>query len=128
MGTWNIGTFDDDTAADFLYDLMNDFFVEIEEVINDNSLIEPDEYDGITIICKLELIVLIGRQKWGGTSFPDVEVAKKWKSQYLTVWDNYMEEFVSSNGETIDVEFRKGRRVVIEKIFDELISLSAKPL
>ena len=124
MGTWDIGTFDDDTAADFLYDLLESFYQEIESVIDEPSVIEPDEYDGIAIICRLELIVLIGKQKWGGTFFPDEDIIKNWKRKYLMVWDKYMDKFESYDGEKINSSFSINRRAVIEKKFDELILLS----
>ena len=114
MGTWGKGNFDNDTAADFLSIHTSELISEIEGIIDQPEEIEPDEYEGVALLCKIEILTILTKQGWVGCVHPNAATIRLWKEKYLFVYDNY-------RGLEDDVEFNKERRKLIQHTFDEYI-------
>jgi len=112
MGTWGSGNFEDDTAADFLTIYTSDLIDEISKVIDDKNKIEPDEYEGVSLPCKIEILTMITEKKWVSCVCPSIEEVESWKQKYLKVYDEYN----CSDVEYMD--FILERRKIIEKTFE----------
>ncbi|MFI6230906.1 DUF4259 domain-containing protein [Micromonospora echinospora] len=120
MGTWGSGNFDDDTAADHLAALTDRLIAEVTEAMSDDpTAIEPDEYWGVAVPCNLELLHLLGQQRYVGVRLPDPETIADWKSRYLAVWDGTID------GLEPGPEYREERRAVLVRTFDQLAELAA---
>ncbi len=122
MGVWGTGNFENDTAADYLSLITSQIAEEIEEAISHPNEIEPDEFEGVVVPCKLEILYLFAKQHWVGLMLPDSALVIKWKKEYLFVWDQYMEKSDSKE------EYINARRKVIAKTFDQLIKYLKKPV
>jgi tetratricopeptide (TPR) repeat protein len=114
MGVWGEGNFDDDTAADYLSVLTRRLVEELAAAM-DNKNVEPDEYWGVAVPCIAELLNLIARQKWVGTMIPKPAVVDKWKRDYMSVWDGYIDQLDPNP------ELNERRRAVLVRTFDELL-------
>lgn len=115
MGTWGSGNFDDDTAADHLSSITAKLRDDIAKAIADApGDIEPDEYGGVMVPCNVELLALIAKQRWVGTTLPAADTVAQWKKTYLAVWDGYIDDLEPSP------EWKKKRRAVLAKTFDAL--------
>ena len=99
MSSWDVGNFDEDTAADFLSSFTDRLIQEIKEAVNnsDTSVLEPDEYDGVVLLCKIDILNLIAKQEWLGCSYPDISTIKKWKKIYLDVFDKYFSDTLTED-------------------------------
>jgi len=82
--------------------------------------LEPDEYWGCAVPCNLELLTVIGRNKYAGFHLPKPHVIESWKQTYMEIW----EENIDESGPKAD--YKTKRRQVLNKTFDELISLSSE--
>ena len=112
MGTWGSGNFEDDTAADFIYMFTSDIIDEISKIIDDKNAIEPDEYEGVALPCKIEILTMITEKEWGCLcAYPSIEEVEEWKKKYLKVYDEYN----ISNVEYMD--FILKRRRIINNTF-----------
>ena len=111
MGTWGSGNFEDDTAADFIHMFTSDIIDEISKIIDDKNAIEPDEYEGVALPCKIEILTMITEKEWGCYA-PSIEEVEEWKKKYLKVYDEYN----ISNVEYMDFILKKRR--IINNTFD----------
>jgi hypothetical protein len=92
MGTWGHGNFDDDTAADHLSDLTGRLMKEIATAVEDPGEIQPDDYWGCAVPCRIEILNVVAKQRWVGMKLPKPDVAEKWKTDFLSVWDEYIDK------------------------------------
>lgn len=113
MGTWGTGNFEDDTSADFLSEYTYDLIKEIEEIIKQKEEIEPDEYEGIILPCKIEILTMITEKNFVGCSCPTIEKVDFWLTKYLSVYDEYYTLY------TDNINFIKQRREVIKNTFSK---------
>ncbi|MGX6600791.1 DUF4259 domain-containing protein [Micromonosporaceae bacterium Da 78-11] len=115
MGTWGIGNFDSDTAADHLSVLTARLVREVEDAVaGDPVELEPDEYWGVAVPCNLEILHLLASQRWAGVMLPDIAMVQAWKATYLAVWDANIEELEPTS------EYKAHRRTALERTFDQL--------
>jgi hypothetical protein len=120
MGTWGSGNFDDDTAADHLADLTSRLVEEVTEAMAGDSVgIEPDEYWGVVVPCNLELLHLVASRGYVGANLPAPETVAAWKEKFLGVWDGAID------GLEPTPEFRRERREVLVRTFDQVAELAA---
>ena len=122
MGTWGKGNFDDDLAADFLYDFLYEIYQEIDVIFNESQPLDFEEYEIAIIPCKLDIVSVIYSQKWGGIFFPERKKIEFWQEKYLNDWELHSKNFLSSSGQKISSEFNESRRLEIIKTFDRLLS------
>ena len=115
MGTWGSGNFENDTAADFLSELTSGWIEEIREAMSSPELMEPDEYEGVTVPCLVEFLVMMAEKSLAGSMLPSPEETEEWNKVYLDVWDNYIDELEP------DGDYKIERREVLSDIFDKLI-------
>ncbi|MEV4756112.1 DUF4259 domain-containing protein [Micromonospora sp. NPDC049559] len=120
MGSWGIGNFDNDTAADHLSIVTARLLDEVTEAMaSDPDEIEPDEYWGVAVPCNLELLCLLAEQRWVGVTLPDAATVAEWRRRYLAVWDEAVEELIPSP------EARQRRRAVLVETFERLAAAVA---
>ncbi|MGW1406501.1 DUF4259 domain-containing protein [Streptomyces sp. NPDC002403] len=119
MGTWGSGNFDSDTAADHLSGVTGRLVSEIEEAMAGDPVgLEPDEYDGVTVPCNIELLCLIAEQNHVGASVPEPAVAEGWKKTFMDVWERTIDGLEPERG------YKKDRRVELIRTFDRLVVLA----
>ena len=118
MGTWGSGNFENDTAADFLSELTDEWIEAINEAMGSPEGLEPDEYTGVTVPCLVEILVTIAQKGFTGSQLPEPEVAQEWKKTYLEVWDGYIDELEPEE------DYKIKRRECLSETFDSLIRLA----
>jgi Domain of unknown function (DUF4259) len=129
MGTWGPGNFENDRAADHLYEVCGPLLKQVEEAMKDPSAIEPDEYAADLVTANLEIIGCLsehlGRYERGELQdflypcvLPPPETVADWKQKYLHVWDACID------GLDPDPEYKAKRREVIVETFDRVERLA----
>jgi len=128
MGTWGVGNFENDTAAEYLIELCKPLMEQIREAVDDPSLMEPDEYDSDVLIANVEILAVLGenigrtKKEWVGDMvfpfpFPSADEIHKWKDEYLKIWDGYIPKLAGP-------DYISRRRPVIVQTFDRLIAVA----
>ncbi|MEU2022062.1 DUF4259 domain-containing protein [Streptomyces sp. NPDC016469] len=121
MGTWGAGNFDSDTAADQLSGLVDRLVAEVGEAMGgDPAGIEPDEYDGVAVLCNPELLLLLRERGWAGVSLPAPEVIRGRRETYMAVWERTVDGLEPADG------FKDERRAVLAGTFDRLAEAAAE--
>jgi hypothetical protein len=127
MGTWAEGVYENDTAADYIYGVIDKMLEQIQQAIDDPVKLEPDEEDSQVLLCNIDLVAMLAahvyRQVWftwgiRGPLLPSAEKALEWKAKYLAVWDRTID------GLDPDPEYKTGHRAQIVAAFDRLAELS----
>ncbi|MEU9317505.1 DUF4259 domain-containing protein [Streptomyces sp. NPDC048295] len=119
MGTWGSGNFDSDTAADHLSDVTGRLVSEIEEAMAGDPVgLEPDEYDGVTVPCNVELLCLMAEQHHVGARVPEPAVAEGWKKTFMDVWERTIDGLEPAQG------YKEDRRAELIRTFDRLVALA----
>ncbi|MFB7917726.1 DUF4259 domain-containing protein [Streptomyces sp. NPDC056061] len=119
MGTWGEGNFDSDTAADHLSGITGRLVSEIETAMAGDPVgLEPDEYDGVTVPCNIELLCLIAEQGHVGAAVPEVAAVEGWKRTFMDVWERTIDDL-----EPVP-EYKEGRRAELIRTFDRLADLA----
>jgi hypothetical protein len=76
--------------------------------------IEPDEYWGNAVPCNVELLFVLARAGYGGSSLPRPEVVEGWKKDFMAVWE------ATIDGLEPSPDYKEERRTVLHRTFDEL--------
>lgn len=129
MGTWGPGNFENDCAADHLFEVCGPLLDQIKAAMEDPEAIEPGEYDSDIVVANLEIIACLtehlGRYERGPIQdilypcvLPAAETIAGWKKTYLAVWDE------SIDGLAPDPDYKKQRREVIIDTFDRVERLA----
>ncbi|MFB6817801.1 DUF4259 domain-containing protein [Streptomyces sp. NPDC056347] len=119
MGTWGSGNFDSDTAADHLSDITGRLIARIAEAMAGDPVgLEPDEYDGVTVPCDIELLCLIAEQGHVGAGVPEPEVVAGWRRTFMDVWERTIDGLEPAPGH------KEGRRAELTRTFDRLAALA----
>lgn len=102
-------------AADHLSALVTRLVGEIEEAMaGDPVELEPDEYWGVAVPCNLQILHVLANQDWVGVTLPEAATVEAWKATYLAIWEE------SIDGLEPEPEYRRERRAVLERTFDQL--------
>ncbi|GAA2064307.1 DUF4259 domain-containing protein [Streptomyces sp. XM4011] len=123
MGTWGSGNFESDPAREYLSSFLDGLVAEIAEAMDgDPVAIEADEYEGVVVPCRLELLHVLIRA--GHTSDTPLrpELVRHWKQRYLAVWERTIDELEPAPG------FKEERRAVLNRTFDQLAEAAAERL
>jgi Domain of unknown function (DUF4259) len=120
MGTWGPGNFDSDYAADHLGIVTDSLIKEIKAAIENPEELEPDEYWGVAVPCHIELLVLIAKQGWAGSTLPEPETIQEWRETFMATWDRCIDDLEPTP------EHRAKRREVLERTFEALSEVSRK--
>ncbi|MDK0519771.1 DUF4259 domain-containing protein [Streptomyces sp. ML-6] len=121
MGTWGAGNFDSDTAADHLADLTGRLVSRIGEAMSgDPVALEPDDYDGVTVPCDIELLCLIAEQGYVGPVVPEAAVVAGWRKTFMDVWERTIDELEP------EPEYKEDRRAELIRTFDRLAALAER--
>ncbi|MFE6667701.1 DUF4259 domain-containing protein [Streptomyces sp. NPDC057697] len=121
MGTWGSGNFDSDTAADHLSGITGRLLSEIEEAMAGDPVgLEPDEYEGVTVPCNIELLALIGEQGHVGVTLPEPAVVEGWKRTFMDVWERTIDGLEPEQG------YKEDRRAELIRTFDRLATLAER--
>ena len=137
MGTWRAGNFDSDTASYYLNDFadahLQPLVREIEAAMEGEAkYIEPDEVEGVAVMCRVEILCFFAEQIGCGWLLPEPEVVGRWSKRYLAVWDGYMNQPWLFEGKSITPAqaakpgFADRRRAVIVERWDRLERLSRR--
>ncbi|MET8201037.1 DUF4259 domain-containing protein [Micromonospora taraxaci] len=119
MGSWGSGNFDNDTAADHLGMVTDRLVAEVAEAMSGDPVrIEPDEYWGVAVPCNLELLHLIAQQDYVGANLPDSDTITGWKTTFLAVWDEAIDDLEPTPGH------KEQRRAHLVRTFDQLAELA----
>ncbi|MDB1086702.1 DUF4259 domain-containing protein [Streptomyces sp. ACA25] len=120
MGTWGSGNFESDTARDYLSSFVDRLVAEVAEAMDgDPVAIEPDEYEGVAVPCRLELLHVLTRA--GHTSDTPLrpELVEQWKKHFMAVWERTIDGLEPAQG------FKEQRRAVLIRTFDQLAEATA---
>jgi hypothetical protein len=129
MGTWAEGVFENDAAADYVYDLLDKMIEQILKTVVDPVKLEPDEDDSALLLCNVDLLGVVAdhvyRQVWPtwnirGPLLPPAEEILAWKAAYLEVWDRTID------GLDPHPAYKTGHRAQIVAAFDRLTELSRR--
>lgn len=121
MGTWGPGNFDSDTAADHLSILASKLVTDIATAMSGDLVgLEPDEWDGTTVPCNVELLTLIAKQRWVGVTLPAPDAVAAWSTTFVGVWDASIDDLGPSP------TWKHARREVLVRTFAELELLCAR--
>jgi hypothetical protein len=127
MGTWAEGIYENDTAADYVYGVIDKMLEQIQQAIDDPVKLEPDEDDRQILLCNIDLVAVLAAhvysQVWftwsiRGPLLPDAGKVLEWKAKYLAVWHQMIDELDP------DPEYKAGHRRQIVATFDRLAELS----
>jgi hypothetical protein len=129
MGTWGPGNFENDYAADQLYEVCGPLLKQIEEAFDNSTMLEPDE-DGPLVMANLEIIACLSehlgcyaRGELQDFLYPCVMPPPKtiadWKRRFLEVWDACID------GLAPDPDYKRQRREVILETFQRVERLAA---
>ncbi len=115
MSTWGAGNFDSDEARDYLGGFLEQLVEQIEETVAEDEAMIPDESDSVQMMCNVELLWLLAKSI--GAVIPEANTVEEWKTRYLGIWDETIDELEPDEG------FKEERRAVIVESFDRLIKL-----
>jgi hypothetical protein len=129
MGTWAEGIYENDVAADHVYDLLDRLVEQIKEAVADPVRLLPDEDDSPILLANVDLLRLISTHvhkqvwfTWGirGPMLPDADTILAWRSKYLAAWDEAID------GLDPQGDYKRKHRQVIVKTFDRLAEASRR--
>ena len=128
MGSWGIYNFDNDTACDQLYEMVNPLIEQIRKTASNPTQMEPDEATSSRMMCNLEILLRLaegvrdGEQNViadlnYGNILPSKQEIAKWRDDYLRVFLEYCPKWDPS-------VLKSGRLEVIQGTFGRLIQLA----
>jgi len=129
MGTWAEGIYQNATAIDHVYDLLERLIEEVEQTVADPIRLEPDQDGSRRMLANLDLLRLISehvyRQVWDtwsirGPMLPDAKTIMDWKAKYLAAWD------AEIDGLDPRGEYKRKHRPIIVATFDQLAQASQR--
>src|SRR5215813_171087 len=108
MGTWGIGNFESDTAAEYLIGLSKQLVEQIRTTVAQPELMEPDEPESDVMMANVEILAVLGSNIGRTQSdpigdmifpfpFPPASEVEQWKSKYLAVWDGYIDKLAGGD-------------------------------
>lgn len=112
MGTWGAGNFDNDSALDYVGDLVYEMQQKVDDILADEDRRARDE-EGEGVLMPTIVVMSLLYEHCTAPA-PDLEKVRSWKKRYLAVYDEDMEDYDLTPG------FKEERRQVIEETFAKL--------
>jgi hypothetical protein len=116
MGTWEAGNFDNDEALDYVAEIQAPLLHQLEHIIADPHLAEPDEPTSARVMAAAEILAILCEQCNAVPPKPDI--VTQCQEAYLPVWDGYIDRLEP------DPEYKLERRKVIQATFERLLNLA----
>jgi hypothetical protein len=119
MGTWGPGNFDSDDAVDYVSEVIGGFVDSVERWFAQGRASLDDEGEG-RLMPTVEMISVLCDWCRGGPPAirviapPRPGVVRRWKQQYLEIYDEQIGDLLASEG------FAPERRAHIVRTFDRL--------
>jgi hypothetical protein len=115
MGTWNAGNFDNDSALDYVGDLIDQLTNTINSCFEDDNA-DLDEGGEGELMPSVFIIDLLSQHC--GAAPPKPDVIESWCDRYVKIYDEQID------GLEPDPEFKVNRRKVVADTFSSLIATS----
>lgn len=109
MGAWGTGNFENDDAADYLGDLMDELTERIKECLADPERHSLGE-EGEALIPSTAQILSVLAANFN-TAPPQPDVVVRWRETYLAIFDKEISDLGARDG------YPEARRAVIEQTF-----------
>jgi len=121
MGTWGIGNFDNDEAADYVNDLVDRLTAMVTVILTDKTRAALDEEGEAVVMPIVGILTLLCEQC--GADPPDEGAIVRWRDNYLQIFDNQIDDLAPRGN------FKAERRTIIAQTFERLLGCSqvAKP-
>lgn len=114
MGTWDTGIFDNDDALDFVGEIVDDLQGRVASWFEQE---EPDIVEGEGLVPPIIYIMHLLSSNCGAAP-PKSDLISKWKTRYLKVFDEQIEDLEAEEG------FIGSRRETISRTFKQLETIS----
>ena len=119
MGTWGPGNFDSDEAVDYVSGLVDGFVDTVEQLFAQGRADLDDQGEGKLMPTVEVISVLCDWCRSGAPAIREVtpphpELIRRWKQQYLEIYDDQIDGLLPSEG------FAEERRAHIVGTFDRL--------
>lgn len=111
MGTWSAGVYGNDSALDWVGDLVDG----IEKTVR-SKIGNFDENDGDWLLAAVDTMYAVCKNA-GGTA-PNLSEVLQWHKSYFLSWDLYNQEH------DVGPAYITAQRKVIDETFDRLVALS----
>jgi hypothetical protein len=121
MGTWGPGNFDNDEAVDYLMEVVDGFVESVEQVFSQGRASLDEQGEG-RLMPTVEMISVLCDWCQGGppairvVAPPRPAVVRRWKQQYLEIFDEEIDGLLLPGKEYFGPE----RRAHIVRTFDRL--------
>jgi hypothetical protein len=126
MGAWGAGTFDADTARDFLADQVGRWEKLVDKLIagkvpRDVAAFEFEPGVDAAEACAMPLVelMIVVAERLDPDYLPSSEKVERWRSDYLALFDR------ETGGPDADAEYVTERRAVIDNTFSRLQAIIA---
>lgn len=114
MGTWDAGIFDNDDALDLVGDIIDDLQRRVDAWFSEE---EPFIEDGEGLVPPIIAIMQLLSTNCGAAP-PKPELIARWKTTYLKLWDEQIDDLDPEDG------FKNARREVLARAFKQLETTS----
>ncbi len=127
MGTWGPGNFDSDDAVDYLSEVIRGFVDTVEQLFTQRRASLDDQGEG-RLMPTVEMIGVLCDWCQGGppairvVTPPRPRVIRRWKQQYLEIYDEQIDGLLLPGKEGFGPE----RRAHIVRTFDRLELLATE--
>ncbi len=110
MGTCGAGNFENDSALDYMGEVVDDLEAKIDSILADEDLSALDE-EGVLMPTVVMLSLLTDHCH---APSPGLDKVRRWKQQYLAIYDDQIDGFDPTPGHA------EARRQVIAETFAKL--------
>src|SRR5438105_2000410 len=104
MGTWGPGIFENDSAGDSVTEVLQQLENTVEAILADEQRSRIDE-DGEGVLMPYVKLIYIICKHTGHPTLPE-SVVKRWRDQYLAIYDGQIDKLGSAAG------YKDARRIV----------------
>lgn len=116
MGDTGHGNFENDAAADFASEVLDDLMSKIDTIAKSQHGMDPDESTCREMVAAIDLLHLIAKHT--GVCLPEHQRIQKWKDSFFDAWDEFFE---------LSPEYRNAKRIkVVRGTFDKAIAHCAQ--
>ncbi len=99
MGTWGIGNFDNDGAADYVNNLVDRLTAMVTVILTDKTRAALDEEGEAVVMPIVGILILLCEQC--GAYPPDEGAIVNWRDNYLQIFDNQIDDLAPRGKECV---------------------------